>query len=185
MNNGDFIKEINNLIKEKNNINIELKLGSINNNFFKYDINNKKFKFFINSKYKKKDSISKIYYHNNIFLVSNDEYSHICFKNNNCTYKYYIPTKNNIIIRFKENNINIVNNVNFPQLETYDDIEDNIIETYEIKYKTSIINLNFINTNKTINSISIKCNIDRNNLEDFKINLSYILSKFYQVKINL
>ena len=108
MNNDDFIKEINNLIKEKSNINIELKLGSINNNFFRYDINNKKFKFFINSKYKKKDSISKIYYHNNIFLVSNDEYSHICFKNNNCTYKYYIPTKNNIVVQGPGENAGVI-----------------------------------------------------------------------------
>ena len=185
MNNNGFINEINNLIKDKSNINIELKLGIIDNQFFNYNVNNNKFKFFINSKYKKVESISKIYYYNNMFLISSDEYSHICFKNNNCNYKYYIPTKNKVIKKFKENNINIINNINFPQLENYDDIEDNIIETYEIKYKTSIINLNFININKTINSITIKSNIDGNNFNDFKINLSYILSKFYQIKINL
>ena len=53
MNNTEFINNLNKLILKYNCINGELKLGSLNNNFFNYNINNyEKFYKFFENKYK-------------------------------------------------------------------------------------------------------------------------------------
>lgn len=184
MTNTELISYLNELILKHNFINGELKLGSLNNDIFCYNINNfEKFYKFLEGKYKKTISESKIYYYYNMFLISKSEDSHVCFQYNNLYMKYFTPIKNKYSLRFRNNDFNKIDTIYFPTLEKYDNEEHNKIETFEVKFKNSIIYVNFININKNINSITFKFNIDKNNMYNFKLNLSFLLSKLYFEKI--
>ena len=52
-------------------------------------------------------------------------------------------------------------------------------EKYSIKYKNSIINIEFIEINNNILSIKFIFNLNQKNLESFKINLSFLLKKLF------
>ena len=180
MNNSEFISNINNLIEKSNYVNGELKVGTLKNNFFDFNINNyNKFYNFISSKYKKTTSETKIYYYHKMFLISNNENSHICFKFNDIQLKYFTPFDKKYSLRFSNNDFNKIDALYFPSLEKYDYEENNKIDTFEVKYKNSTIYINFVNINNKVNSINFKFNVDKNNLDNFKNNLSFILSKFY------
>ena len=184
MDSSQFISNLNELILKYNYINGELKLGSLKDNFFNYNINNyEKFYNFLGNKYKKTVSESKIYYYYNMFLISKNENSHVCFQYNNLHMNYFTPIKNKYSLRFRNNDFNKIDTIYFPTLEKYDNEEHNKIVTFEVKYKNSIIYVNFININENINRIIFKFYIDKNNIHNFKQNLSFILSKFYFEKV--
>lgn len=180
MDNNEFANYLLDLINKYNNINGELKLGLLNNNKFDYDIKNAdKFKKFISSKYKCILSEHKMYYYYNMFLISKDENSHVYFKNNNLHMKYFTPIKNKYSLRFRNNDFNKIDSINFPTIDKYDLIENNKVESYNVKFKNSTISIQFININDKINSIVFKFSVDKQNIDNFRNNLSFILSKLY------
>ena len=127
----------------------------------------------------------KIYQHYDMVMISKDENSHVCFKLKQDHLKYYSPFKNKLSLRFKKNNRNIIDNLNFPYLDKYHNYEVHEIERFSMNYKNSIINIDFININDDIKSIIFKFKVETSNYDNFKKNLEYILTKFYRKKLNL
>lgn len=118
-------------------------------------------------------------------LISKDENSHVCFKLNDSKMDYISPLPNKLSLRFKLNNSNIIDNIYFPCIDNYDNYEEQEIDRYSIKFKNSIINIDFINTQNNIKSIIFKFKVDDKNFDNFKYNLSFVLSKLYRTNINL
>jgi hypothetical protein len=166
----------------------ELKVGYLKNDIFNYNINNSVyygFKNFIEKNNNANKIKQKIYHHFDMMLISKDENSHVCFKLNETHMEYYTPIQNKLSLRFKKYNNNIIDNLNFPCLDSYHNYEDHEIDRYSINYNNSIINIDFININNDVKSIIFKFKVESANIDNFKINLQYVLSKFYRKKINL
>jgi hypothetical protein len=147
-----------------------------------------RFKNFISSKYKMAEKIEKIYYYYDMKLISNDERVHICLRS--LPSKYYdfnvINEKNNYLsnIRLIEQNYRMIDNINFPSLKEYDNIDVNHIEYCTIKYKNSEIILEFINNNNLL-SINLKTKIDKYNYTNFILNFQFIISKLFMKRFDL
>lgn len=188
MNILDFSDKIKEIIDEKEFINTEFKLGSFNNknNIQNININKdlyNRFYTFISSKYKELVKTQKIYYFQDMKLVSINDNMHICIRSLPCKY-YDFLIKNNYGMRAILQNNRMLNNINFPSLGKYDSIEVNNIKYFIIKYKNSEITLEFIERDDT-NSICLKSKIDKYNIFNFVKNIQFILSKFYHRKIKL
>lgn len=190
MNKSDFTNYIKDEIKTNNYINAELKLGFLKNKIFNHNIKSylyDNFNKFMNSSYSKSKKVysQKIYKYYDMFMISTNENSHSCFKFTNPEFKYVNILDNKLSLRFKINNSLMIDPIKFPCLEFYDDIEDQHIESFEIKFKNSKIYVDFLNINESINNIVISFEVHNNNYDNFLKNLSYVLSKLYKQNINL
>jgi len=166
----------------------ELKAGFLKNDIFNYNMNDSTFYGFKNFISKNKSSIElkhKIYQYYDMIMVSKNDNSHVCFKLTPDHMKYYSPFKNKLSLRFKKNNKNIIDNLNFPSLDEYHNYEVHEIERYSMNYKNSIINIDFININDDTKSIIFKFKVETENYDNFLKNLEYILTKFYRKNLNL
>lgn len=166
----------------------ELKLGLLKNEIFSYNLNDKTFytfKNFIEKNNKQIEINHKIYKYYDMIMVSKNDNSHVCFKLSTDHMKYFTPFENKLSLRFKHNNKNIIDNLNFPNLDKYHNYEVHNIERFNLNYKNSIINIDFIIINQNIKSIIFRFKVETSNFENFKKNLDYLLSKFYRKKIIL
>lgn len=188
MSNIKIINDIENILYDEEYINCDIKFGYLYNNVLKYNINNNffdKFKQFINNKYKVQKINNNIYYYYDMILISRDENSHICKRISESKFKYYNFKKNKLAFQFKMTNNKIIDNIEFPCVEKYHNQENITIDEYPVKFKNSTINIQFININNNVNSIKLKFKVNKNNLDNFKNNLSFILSKLYREKVFL
>ena len=157
---------INNNLENTNFFEGELKVGYLKNDFFNYDINKKTFYGFKNFLEKNNQSTKikqKLYQYYDMMMISKDDHSHVCFKLHESDMSYYTPFDKNYSLRFKNYNFNVI----------------------DISYKNSTINIDFVNINDKIHSIIFKFKVENSNLDNFKRNLNYILTKFYRKKVNL
>lgn len=186
---NNFIKNIENSISETQFFDGELKVGFLRNNIFNYNIRDNVyygFKNFINKNNSATNMKQKLYQYYDLQMISKDENSHIVYKlNENSNMEYITLFENKLSLRFKLNNANIIDNIYFPCLDKYDNYEEQDIDRYSIKFKNSTINIDFINNQNNVKSIIFRFKVDKTNYDNFKNNLSFILSKFYRTKINL
>lgn len=175
-----FLNFLNNLVKENKFINGEITFGNLNNNFFNFNINKKSyytFKNFINKKYTKISSCEKIYQYYDYLLISKNSKTHVCFRINYSDYKYDVNDK--LSISYKTNNNYIIDNINFPTIQNYHSEITRNYDKYFVKFKNSVINIEFNEINNKILSINFKFNIHEKNFENFKLNFKFILNKLY------
>lgn len=83
----------------------------------------------------------------------------------------------------RQNN-RIIDNINFPSIIKYDNIDINNITFCIIKFKNSEIILEFTENNNIL-SINLKTKIDKYNVNNFIQNFQFIISKLYMKKFNL
>ena len=179
---------INNNLEDTNFFEGELKVGYLKNDFLNYNINKKTFYGFKNFLEKNNQSTKinqKLYQYYDMMMISKDEHSHVCFKIHDSDMSYYTPFDRNYSLRFKNYNFNVIDNIYFPSLEKYHNYEEQDIDRFSITYKNSTINIDFININDKVYSIVFKFKVENSNLDNFKRNLNYILTKFYRKKVNL
>lgn len=188
MNINTFSDEIKKIINDKEFINVEFKFGSLNSksNILNTNIYSDIFDRFyshISSKYDENNKLQKIYYSNDLKLVSINDNTHICIRTleSDC---FDIPINNHNGIRMIIQNNRIINNINFPSLINYDNVELNEIKYFVIKYKNSEITIEFCEFND-IKSINLKTKIDIYNINNFIHNFQFIISKFYMKKFKL
>jgi len=175
-----FINHLNNLINTNKFINGEITFGKLENNFFNYNINKRSyftFKNFINKKYKSHNFKEKIYQYYDYLLISKDEKSHICFRINSSDFKYDVNDK--LSISYKTNNNYIVDNINFPAIDKYNSEVNKVYNKFSIKFKNSIINIEFIEINNKFLSIKFTFNLHEKNFDNFKTNLNFLLNKLF------
>lgn len=192
MNISDFSKNIKEIIDKNEFLNANLLFGQIkNNDIINMNINKhiyNRFKTFISSKYDMKEKTEKIYYYNDMKLYSINDSVHMCIRSLPSTYYdfYVINEKNNYRsnIRLIDRNYRMIDNINFPSLINYDNIDVNNINYCTIKYKNSEIILEFIENNDIL-SINLKTKIDKYNVNNFIQNFQFIISKFYMKRFNL
>ena len=185
-----FLKFIDDNISEYKFFNGELKLGNLRNNVFDYNINSNlynNFKNFIdsNDRYQKESFTQTVYKYYDMYMISKNENSHTCFKPINPNYHYIKLFENRLALRYKNTNNLMIDQINFPSIEKYDQQEYQEIDRYKISFKNSQILVDFININESVKSIIISFQIHENNYENSLKNLSYILSKFYKKNFNL
>lgn len=183
---NDFLKEIENIVNEQKFFEGELKIGYLKNGIFAYNLRDNVFygfKNFIGKRNIATNLKQTVYKYYDLILISKDENSHVCFKVNDYNLKYVTPFENKLSLRFKINNLNVMDNIYFPCIDEYNNFEEQNIDRYEMKFKNSIINIDFININDKVNSIILKFNVDSNNLQNFTNNLKFILSKFYRTDL--
>ena len=186
-----FSENIKKIINENEFINTDFMFGYINkNNVMNLNINENtynRFKDFISSKYEMKEKIQKIYYYNDIKLISINDLTHICVRSLPANY-YDIHVRNdkynNYGIRMIRQNNRIIDNINFPSIIKYDNIDINNITFCIIKFKNSEIILEFTENNNIL-SINLKTKIDKYNVNNFIQNFQFIISKLYMKKFNL
>ena len=188
MNINTFSDEIKKIINDKEFINVEFKFGSLNSksNILNTNIYSDIFDRFyshISSKYDENNKLQKIYYSNDLKLVSINDNTHICIRTleSDC---FDNPINNHNGIRMIIQNNRIINNINFPSLINYDNVELNEIKYFVIKYKNSEITIEFCEFND-IKSINLKTKIDIYNINNFIHNFQFIISKFYMKKFKL
>jgi len=183
-----FISNIHTILDDAHFFEGELKVGFLKNNIFNYNIQDNiyfGFKNFISKNNTATNIKQTVYSYYDLMLISKDENSHVCFKLNDSKMDYISPLPNKLSLRFKLNNSNIIDNIYFPCIDNYDNYEEQEIDRYSIKFKNSIINIDFINTQNNIKSIIFKFKVDDKNFDNFKYNLSFVLSKLYRTNINL
>ena len=174
----EFINHLDKLVNKNKFINGEITFGKLDNNFFNFNINKKSyytFKNFIKKKYKSTNFKEKNYQYYDYLLISKSDKSHICFRINLSDFKYDINNK--LSISYKTNNNYIVDNINFPSIEKY---HSEILKDYEkfsVKYKNSIINIEFIEINNKILSIKFTFNLHEKNFYNFKTNFVFLHNK--------
>lgn len=188
---SNFSKKIKEIINENEFINTDFMFGFINrNNVMNININENiynRFKDFISSKYDMEEKTQNIYYYNDIKLISENEDRHICIRS--------LPTKhydislsdekrNNHGIRMVCQNNRMIDNINFPSLIKYENIDINKITFCTIKLKNSEILLEFTENNNLL-SINLKSKIDKYNVNNFIQNFQFIISKLYMKRFNL
>ena len=193
MNISDLSKKLIDIINDNGITDVNILFGNINKNNIMntniYENIYNRFKKFISSKYKMNEKILKIYYHNDIKLISTNENTHICIRMLPIQYydfivsndKYHNSYSN---IRLICQNYRIINNINFPSLINYNNININNITYCTIKYKNSEIILEFTENNKIL-SINLKTIIDKYNIHNFIKNFEFIISKFYMKRFTL
>ena len=174
----NLINHLENLVKDNKFINGEITFGKLENNFFNYNINKKSyytFKNFIKKKYNGINFQEKIYQYYDYLLISKNDKSHICFRINSSDFKYDINNK--LSISYKTNNNYIVDNTNFPSIDKYHKEITKIYDKFTIKFKNSIINIEFIEIDSTIISIKFTFNLHEKNFDNFKSNLTFLINK--------
>lgn len=185
---SDNIKEI---INENEFINVNFMFGYISKNcVMNININENiynRFKNFISTKYDMEEKIQKIYYYDDIKLISINEDTHICVRSLSANYHdISIPNdkRNNYGIRMVCQNNRMIDNINFPSIIKYDNIDINNITFCTVKFKNSEIILEFTENNNIL-SINLKAKIDKYNVNNFIQNFQFIISKFYMKRFNL
>lgn len=176
----EFINHLNNLVNENKFINGEITFGKLENSFFNYNINKKSyytFKNFIGKKYQSTHFEEKIYQYYDYLLISKNDKSHVCFRINSSDFKYDINNK--LSLNYKTNNNYIVDNINFPSFDKYHSEVIKIYDKYCIKFKNSIISIEFIEENNKTLSIKFLFNLHKNNFENFKANFTFLLNKLF------
>ena len=176
----------NNLLQNDEYIKLEMNIGKLSNNSFNRYINRKSVnifkKFLQNKKYKQTNFQQNKYYYKNLILINQQNKQKCIEMLPNSFYNYYVkPFKNKETSNIQINTNNYIDNdiILFPFLEKYDYIENNHINQFLIKYKNSEIKLNIINNTY----IKLNSSIDLINLKNFIVNINYILSKFYFIKL--
>ena len=188
MNSDNFINYVNEDIDKNKFLNGEFKFGYFRNGVLNFNINKNmfcNFRDFLEKKYKVSEVSQTVYRYYDMYMISNNESSHTCFKYNNPDYKYIKFFEKKNFARFMKKDLIILDPINFPTIENYSELESQQIKTVEIKFKNSIINVNFVTTDDNINFITMNFKVHRNNYDNFKNNLSFILGKFYREKVNL
>lgn len=176
----EFINYLNTLVNDNKFVNGEITFGKLDNNFFNYNINKKSYYTFKNFIKKKNTSTTfkeKLYQYYDYLLVSKNDQSHICFRINSSDFKYDINNK--LSISYKTNNNYIVDNINFPTLDKYHSEVIKLYDKFSIKFKNSIINIEFIEINNKILSIKFTFNLHEKNFDNFKANLNFLLNKLF------
>lgn len=176
----EFINHLNNLVNTNKFINGEITFGKLDNNFFNYSINKKSyytFKNFIKKKYTGINFEEKNYQYYDYLLVSKNDKSHICFRINSSDFKYDINSK--LSISYKTNNNYILDNTNFPAIDKYHSEITKVYDKFSIKFKNSIINIQFIEINNKILSIKFIFNLHKKNFNNFKTNFTFLLNKLF------
>lgn len=184
----DLLNYINKTLENTDFFEGELKLGFLKNDIFTYNINDKTFYGFKSFIEKNNSSIEfdhKIYKYYDMIMVSKNDNSHVCFKLSTDHMKYYTPFENKLSLRFKHNNKNIIDNINFPNLDNYHNYEVHNIDRFNLNFKNSNIIIDFIKINNDVKSIIFRFKVETSNFENFKKNLEYLLTKFYRKKVTL
>ena len=190
MNISNFGSYITKFIEQNEFLNTKINFGNIDKNgILDYNINEfiyNRFKSFIKSKNKMENKKIKIYYLNDIKLYSYDDNTHICIRElPSHSFDFDLnDKKSNISFRLICKNQRMLDNIYFPSLSKYDNIDFIDIDFCNIKYKNSEILLEFHNNNGIL-SIILKTKIDKYNINNFLLNFQFILSKLLIKKINL
>jgi hypothetical protein len=125
---------------------------------------------------------SSNYFYNNLeYIISNDK--HLCISHNNK--HFYNINIGNSDIRLKILNSKRVDNLIFPALDSYHNIENRDIRTY--KYfirrnklqKTEYININFIRSNNKFFHINISVTCTDTNFDDVIRTIVHIIKILY------
>ena len=191
MNISNFSKSITNLVDQDEFINAKIIFGDLyKNGVLDYNINENiynRFKNFIESRYNMESKNIKIYHLNDTKLYSYNDNTHICIRELPAKYYDFKLNDNNkysnLSFRFICKNQRMINNINFPSIMEYDNIENIDIDFCNIKYKNSEIILEFQNNNGIL-SIIIKSKIDKYNINNFLQNFQFIISKLLIKKIS-
>lgn len=185
-----FSNEIKKLLDKEEFMNISILFGELTNSgVLIFDIKEhifNRFKNFIESKYEMKCKQVKVYSINDLKLYSEDSTKHICIRELPSTHIDFKLPNNNTISSFRLTSKleRMVNNINFPSVINYDNIDENDIKYTSLKFKNSEIILEFIE-NDNILSINMKSKIDKYNIDNFINNFQFIISKIIMKRINL
>lgn len=185
-----FSNEIKKLLDKEEFMNISILFGELTNSgVLNFDIKEHiftRFKNFIESKYEMKCKQVKVYSINDLKLYSEDNTKHICIRELPSKHiDFKIPYNNNISsFRLVSRLERMVNNINFPSIINYDNIDENNITYTALKFKNSEIILEFIENNNVL-SINLKSKIDKYNIDSFINNFQFIISKVIMKRINL
>ena len=192
MNISNFCSQITKLVNENEFLNANILFGNLNrdgimNLKIKEDIFCR-FKSFIESRYNMENKKIKIYHMNDTKLYSYNNNTHICIRELPIKYSDFninnYKRNNDLSFRLICKNQRMIDNINFPSITKYDNIDLVDIDFCNIKYKNSEIILEFHEYND-ISSISIKTKIDKYNISNFIQNFQFIISKLLIKKINL
>ena len=190
MNISNFSKKITNLVEDNEFLNTKISFGNINKNgVLNSNINENmynRFKNFIVSRYNIETKNIKIYHLNDMKLYSYDDNIHICIRELPAKYydfKLNDNNNSNLSFRFICKDQRMIDNINFPSITEYDNIETIEVEYCNIKYKNSEIILEFQN-NDGILSIIVKSKIDKYNVNNFLQNFQFIISKLLIKRIS-
>ena len=189
MNISSFVDKVTKLVDENEFLNTNILFGNLNNEILNYNIDQntfERFKGFIESRYKMESKKIKIYSLNDNKLYSYDDSTHICIRELPCKYcdfKLADYRRSNLSFRLISRNYRMIDNINFPSISEYDNIEEIDIDYCTIKYKNSEIILEFQNNND-IQSIFLKTKIDKYNISNFIQNFQFIISKLLIKRFN-
>lgn len=192
MNISNFCSHLSGLVDENEFLNTKIVFGNLyKNSVLDYDINENifnRFKSFTESRYNMESKSIKIYHLNDTKLYSYNDSTHICIRElpiKYCDFTLNNQNKyNNFGFRLICKNQRMINNINFPSIMEYDNIDTIDIDFCNIKYKNSEIILEFHNNNGVF-SIVIKSKIDKYNIGNFLQNFQFIISKLLIKKINI
>ena len=173
----DYFFENNN---DFNYFNFELKLGNYKNNYFNYNIDknifDKIFKFY-NNKYESKYYEYRRYEYIDLILIEKEK-TFNCYKNINLNYNYV--NLENINLQIKNYLYIDVDIIYFPKVKSvyHEDIK---CYYFLIKFKNSIIRIEFLNINNKYNSIVIKLSEINDKIKELlKLELSNINIHYIQ-----
>lgn len=191
MNISKFSTNIYKLVEDNEFINAKIVFGDLyKNGVLDYYINESmynRFKSFIESRYNMESKQIKIYHLNDTKLYSYNDNTHICIRDLPSKYYDFKLNDNNkyssLSFRFICKDQRMINNINFPSIINYDNIDDIDIDFCNIKYKNSEVILEFHNNNGNL-SIIIKSKIDKYNITNFLQNFQFIISKLLIKKIS-
>ena len=185
-----FSNEIKKLLDKEEFMNISILFGDlVNSGVLNFDVKENifsRFKSFIESKYEMKSKQVKVYSVNDLKLYSEDNTKHICVRELPSKHlDFKLPYNNSIgsfrlVLRLER----MVNNINFPSLANYDNIDENNVTYTSLRFKNSEIILEFIENNNIL-SINLKSKIDKYNIDSFINNFQFIISKIIMKRINL
>ena len=175
------VLNINNLFKNINENNLicyQIKIGNMLNNYFNCNIDKTKFNKiydFYHKKYQKYSYSYKKFEYIDLCLINNNN-NFYCYKNINLDYKYIYY--NNIVLLVKNNLYIDVDNIYFPKNENiyHENIESNY---FLIKFKNSILRIEFLNINNKYNSIILKIDKLNNSLDELEEIINKNLHNIY------
>ena len=187
MNISNFYNNLQNLVSEDEFLNTSIIFGNAYyNKVLNININRNiynRFRDFITSKYETNIKTEKIYYFNDIKLYSYNDNTHICVRElPSKSFDFKINDYNYIRLICK--NQRAIDNINFPSIIKYDNIDENKILYSTIKYKNSEIIIEFIEC-EDIFSINFKSKIDKFNITNFINNFQFIIGKLLLKRLNL
>lgn len=191
MNISNFTTKISDLVEENEFLNAKIIFGDLyRNGVLDCNLNESiynRFKTFIESRYNMESKNIKIYHLNDNKLYSYNDNTHICIRELPAKYCDFKLGDNNryssLSFRFICKDQRMIDNINFPSIMEYDNIDNIDVDFCNIKYKNSEIMLEFHNNNGVL-SIIIKSKIDKYNVTNFLQNFQFIISKLLIKKIN-